>query len=108
MVERLALVTVVSTLFIYALVIISALKLRGMEEREDVHHAPTPLLWVGIIGNILLLGYVVTDDPGSLIWCAGLLALGGMLFVAELIFGRPGGHREMSDKTSGSGPTKEA
>ncbi|EAP99313.1 putative transporter [Janibacter sp. HTCC2649] len=91
-VERLALVTVVFTLFIYALVIFSALKLRGQEEREDVYHAPTVLLWVGIVGNILLLGYVVIDDPGSLIWCAGLLALGGALFVAELIFGRPG-HR---------------
>ncbi|MEO7268239.1 MAG: amino acid permease [Knoellia sp.] len=97
-VERLALVTVVFTLFIYALVIISALKLRGQEEREDVYHAPTPLLWAGIVGNVLPLGYVVIDDPGSLIWCAGLLALGGMLFAAEMVFGRPG-HRGDQDET---------
>ena len=66
------------------------------------------LLWVGILGNILLLGYVVIDDPGSLIWCAGLLALGGMLFAAELLFGRPGARREMSGEHSEPDPTKEA
>jgi amino acid transporter len=98
-VERLALVTVVFTLFIYALVIISALKLRGQEEREDVYHAPTPLLWIGIVGNMLLLAYVVIDDPGSLWWCAGLLVLGGTLFVAQQLFG----HRDRS-----AGPDRAA
>ncbi|GAB2886130.1 APC family permease [Nocardioides pacificus] len=84
-VERLALVTVVFTLFIYALVIISALKLRGTGEREDTYRAWTPLLYVGILGNVVLLVYVVKDDPASLLWCAGLLALGGALFVAQHI-----------------------
>jgi hypothetical protein len=107
-VERLALVTVVFTLFIYALVIVSALKLRGEEEREDVYHAPTVLLWVGILGNVLLLGYVVVDDPGSLIWCAGLLALGGMLFLAEQLFGRPGARSTTSGELPEPELSKEA
>ena len=46
------------------------------------------MLYIGIVGNVLLLAYVVIDDPGSLWWCAGLLVLGGMLFAAEQLFGR--------------------
>lgn len=105
-VERLALVTVVFTLFIYALVIVSALKLRGQDEREDTYRASTPLLWVGIVGNVILLAYVVADDPASLIWCAALLVLGGALFAVEYFFGRrdrpPGTDR--GDSTSASKP----
>ena len=86
-VDRLATVTVVFTLFIYALVIVSALKLRGHDEDEDTFLASTPLLWLGIVGNLVLLVYVVYDDPASLLWCAGLLALGGLLFVAEYFLG---------------------
>lgn len=94
-VARLATVTVVFTLFIYALVIISALKLRGQDESEDTYRANTALLGVGIVGNALLFGYVVYDDPASLLWCAALLALGLVLFVLELVFGsndRPEGY----------------
>ncbi len=86
-VERLSLVTVVFTLFIYALVILAALKLRGEDETDETYRAPTGLLIFGIVANAVLLVYVVVDDPGSLIWCAGLLTLGGLLFLAELQFG---------------------
>ena len=96
-VARLATVTVVFTLFIYALVIVSALKMRGHDEDEDTFLASTPLLWAGILGNAVLLVYVVVDDPASLLWCAGLLALGGLLFVAEYVLG----HR---DRTTGAEP----
>ncbi len=82
-VSTLANVTVVFLLFIYALVIVSALKLRGTEEREDTYRANTPLLWVGIAGNVILLLYVIVDDPSSLLWVAGLLALGFVLYAAE-------------------------
>jgi APA family basic amino acid/polyamine antiporter len=41
------------------------------------------------VGNLVLLVYVVVDDPFSLVWCAGLLALGGALYLAEYFFGRP-------------------
>jgi amino acid transporter len=88
-VARLATVTVVFTLFIYALVIISALKMRGHDEDDDTFLASTPLLWLGILGNLVLLVYVVVDDPASLLWCAGLLALGGLLFAAEHFLGNP-------------------
>ncbi|MQW75966.1 amino acid permease [Nocardioides sp. dk4132] len=87
-IARLATVTVVFTLFIYGLVIVSALKLRGQDEREDTFTAPRPLLLLGVLGNAVLLVYVVYDDPGSLLWCAGLLAIGVALYVVERLFGR--------------------
>ncbi len=86
-VARLATVTVVFTLFIYVLVIVSALKLRGHDESADTFRAATPLLAVGILGNLVLIVYVVVDDPTSLLWCAGLLAIGGALFLIEHVFG---------------------
>ena len=82
-VATLANVTVVFLLFIYALVIVSALKLRGTEERPDTYRANTPLLYVGIVGNVVLLAYVIIDDPSSLLWVAGLLAVGFVLYLAE-------------------------
>jgi len=82
-VSTLANVTVVFLLFIYALVIIAALKLRGQDERPDVYKANTPLLYIGIVGNVVLLVYVIVIDPLGLLWVAGLLALGFVLYVAE-------------------------
>jgi amino acid transporter len=87
-VARLATVTVIFTLFIYALVIISAIKLRGHDEDDDTFIAPTWLLLVGILGNLVLLGYVLYDDPASLYWVAALLALGLALFLLEHFFGK--------------------
>ena len=95
LVERLALVTVVFLLAIYALVIVTCLKLRGRDEDERAYRAKTPLLVLGLVGNLAILFYVIYDDPSSLIWCAGLLAVGGVLYLAEQLFGgrskpRPG------------------
>ncbi|MBJ7528413.1 MAG: APC family permease, partial [Nocardioides sp.] len=87
-VARLATVTVVFTLFIYGLVILSALRLRGHDEADDTYTAPTALLAVGIVGNLVLLAYVVWDDPTSLLWCGGLLAVGLVLYVVERLVGR--------------------
>ena len=87
LVERLALVTVVFLLFIYALVIVSCLKLRGRDEDERAFRANTPLLLLGLVGNIAILGWTVYDDPTSLLWCAGLVAVGVVLFLLEYLFG---------------------
>ena len=89
-VARLATVTVVFTLFIYGLVIVSALKLRGTDERPDTFRANTALLCVGILGNAVLLVYVVTDDPGALTWVAGLLGLGLALYLVARVTNRGG------------------
>ncbi len=86
-VARLALVTVVLTLVIYVLVILSALKLDGQDEHDESFRASRPLLWTGIAGNLLLLVYVVVDDPFALVWCAGLLAIGGALYLLEHLLG---------------------
>lgn len=97
LVNRLALVTVVFLLAIYALVIVTCLKLRGQDEDERAFRANTPLLIVGLLGNLAILYYVIDDDPASLLWCAGLLAVGGVLFLAEYLFGKrtrpPGAER---------------
>lgn len=86
--ERLVAVTVVFTLFIYGLVIVAALKLRNRDVGEGTFQASTALLVLGIIGNAVLLGYVVFTDPASLIFCAALLGVGLVLFLLEYFFGR--------------------
>jgi amino acid transporter len=90
LVNRLALVTVVFLLAIYALVIVTCLKLRGHDEDERAFRANTPLLVLGLVGNLAILYYAIYDDPTSLVWCAGLLAVGVVLYLAEKLFGRPG------------------
>ncbi|PRY70571.1 amino acid/polyamine/organocation transporter (APC superfamily) [Glaciihabitans tibetensis] len=86
-VDRLATITVVFLLFIYALVIVACLKLRGTDEGERTYHANTPLLIVGIIGNLAVLAYTLIDDPDALLWVAGLLAVGLVLYLAQKFFG---------------------
>jgi amino acid transporter len=96
LVNTLALVTVVFLLAIYALVIVTCLKLRGRDEDERTFRANTPLLIVGLLGNLAILGFSIYDDPSSLLWCAGLLAVGVVLFLIERAFGtrhRPPGTR---------------
>lgn len=99
-VTTLANVTVVFLLFIYALVIVAALKLRGKDEHGDTYRANTPLLYVGLVGNAVLLVYVIVDDPSSLLWVSGLLAIGFVLFLVERIFGR--NRRAASDALTAS------
>ncbi|HZB21060.1 MAG TPA: APC family permease [Blastococcus sp.] len=96
LVNRLALVTVVLLLAIYALVIVSCLKLRGRDEDERTFRANTPLLIVGLVGNLAILGFAIYDDPSSLIWCAALIGVGVVLFLIEYAAGsrnRPQGTR---------------
>jgi amino acid transporter len=87
LIERLSLVTVLFLLFIYALVIISCLKLRGQDEDERAFRANTPLLLLGLVGNVAIFAWSVYDDPTSLIWCAGLIAVGVVLFLIEYAAG---------------------
>lgn len=104
LVGRLATVTVVLLLAIYALVIVACLRLRGQDEHDEIFRANTPLLVLGLIGNVAILGFTVYDDPSSLVWCAGLLAIGGVLFVAERLFGSTGtGERAPDLDDAGTG-----
>lgn len=84
---QLANVTVVFTLLIYALVIVSAVKLDRHDRTEETFRAPRALLAIGVVANVLILGYVIYDDPGSLLYCAGLLGVGVVLFIAERLLG---------------------
>jgi amino acid transporter len=90
LVGRLATVTVVLLLAIYAIVIVACLKLRGQDEDHPFFRANTPLLFVGLVGNLAILYFTVDDDPYSLVWCAGLLGVGLVLFLAEYFFGNKG------------------
>lgn len=87
LVARLATVTVLFLLFIYGLVIVSALKLRGQDETEQTYRANTPLLIVGLVGNAAILAWSIYDDPASLLWCAALLGVGLLLFLVERAIG---------------------
>ncbi len=93
LVARLATVTVVFLLFIYALVIVACLKLRGQDEDEKTFRANTPLLFVGLLGNLAILAFSIYDDYTSLYWCGGLLAVGLVLYVVEQLFGSPSRRR---------------
>ncbi|MFC5929535.1 APC family permease [Cryobacterium melibiosiphilum] len=87
-VDRLATITVVFLLFIYALVIVACLKLRGKDESSDTYRANTPLLIIGILGNLTVLAYTLIDDPEALFWVAGLLAVGLVLYLVQNFFGK--------------------
>lgn len=87
-VDRLATITVVFLLFIYALVIVACLKLRGKDETADTYRANMPLLIVGIVGNLAVLTYTLIDDPDALFWVAGLLAVGLVLYLVQNFFGK--------------------
>jgi APA family basic amino acid/polyamine antiporter len=104
-VDRLATITVVFLLFSYALVIVACLKLRGTDERPDVYRANTPLLLIGFLGNIAVLIYTVIDDPDSLLWVAGLLALGLVLYLAQRFFGTKHPSPTADDRAEGTATT---
>lgn len=84
--DGLATITVVFLLFIYALVIVACLKLRGKDETADTYRANTVLI-IGIVGDLAVLAYTLIDDPAALLWVAGLLGVGLVLFLAEKFFG---------------------
>ena len=115
-VDRLATITVVFLLFIYALVIVACLKVRGRDEHPDVYRANTPILILGIIGNLVVLVYTVATDPESLFWVAGLLAVGLVLYLLEKFFGKnrlrpPGierGDPEAAEPPTGQGALSHA
>ena len=102
LVNRLALVTVVFLLVIYALVIVTCIKLRGQDEDERAFRANTPLLILGLVGNVAILGFTIYDDPTSLLWCAALIAIGVVLFLIEYFWGRGS-----SDGTASDGATDD-
>ncbi|MDO9378499.1 MAG: APC family permease [Nocardioidaceae bacterium] len=79
-VDRLATVTVVFLIAVYGMVCASALKLRAASVEHEHYTAPTVLLWIGVVGNAGLLVYTAVDDPGALVWCAGMLAVGVVLY----------------------------
>ena len=45
---------------------------------------------VGLLGNLAILVWSIQDDPSSLLWCAGLVALGVVLYAVEKLFGSRG------------------
>ncbi len=54
---------------------------------DETYRANTALLVIGLVGNIVLLGYVVYDDPASLSWSPGSSPSGVALYLVESFFG---------------------
>ncbi len=86
-VDRLATVTVLFLIVVYGVVCLSALVLRrGSGVDHEHYRAPTFLLYLGVVANVAILVYTAIDDPGSLVWCGGILAIGVvMYFVNRLV-----------------------
>jgi APA family basic amino acid/polyamine antiporter len=80
-VERLAAVTVLFLIAVYAMVCVSALKLRKDKVDHDHYRAPTFILWAGLVANIGLLVNTVIDDPGSVGYSGIMLAVGLGLYL---------------------------
>ena len=59
------------------------------DRTDETFRAPRVLLGIGVVANFLILGYVIYDDPGSLLYCAALLGVGVVLFIAERVLGLP-------------------
>jgi APA family basic amino acid/polyamine antiporter len=85
-------------------VIVACLKLRGTDETEDTYRANTPLLIVGILGNLAVLVYTLIDDPDALFWVAGLLAVGLVLYLLQNTFGK----KNIRPPGTGSGTPESA
>lgn len=79
-VDRLATVTVLFLILVYAMVCLAALKLRSSGVDHDHYTAPTVLLVLGAVANVGILIYTVVEDPGSLVWCGAILAIGVVLY----------------------------
>lgn len=79
-VDRLATVTVLFLILVYAMVCLAALKLRKSPVDHDHYTAPTVLLVLGAVANVGILIYTIVDDPGSLVWCGGILLIGVALY----------------------------
>lgn len=85
-VERLAAVTVLFLIAVYALVCVAALKLRKDTVEHDHYRSPTWILWAGLFANIGLLVNTVIDDPGAVAYSGVMIAIGlGLYFVNNAV-----------------------
>ena len=82
-VERLAAVVVLFLIAVYALVCVSALKLRKDTVDHDHYRAPTWTLYAGLVTNLGLLVNTVLDDPGAVGYAAIMVAVGLVLYVVN-------------------------
>ena len=81
-VDRLATVTVLFLIVVYGMVCLAALRLRGTPVEHDHYSAPVLILYAGVVANVAILVHTMIDDPGSIAWCAAILAIGvAMYFV---------------------------
>lgn len=85
-VDRLATVTVLFLIVVYGMVCLAALKLRSSRVDHDHYRAPTALLVLGVVANLGILVYTMVDDPGSLVWCGGIVAIGVALYFVNNAF----------------------
>jgi amino acid transporter len=88
-VDRLATVTVLFLIVVYGMVCLAALKLRGTPVEHEHYSAPLVILGAGVVANVAILVHTMIDDPGSILWCAAIVAIGvAMYFVNGLAMRR--------------------
>jgi APA family basic amino acid/polyamine antiporter len=79
-VDRLATVTVLFLIVVYAMVCLAAIKLRSARVEHDHYRAPLAILVMGVLANAGILIHTVVDDPSSVLWCAAILAVGVVMY----------------------------
>jgi amino acid transporter len=81
-VDRLATVTVLFLIVVYGMVCLSAIRLRGTAVDHEHYSAPMVILVAGVVANAAILVHTMIDDPGSIVWCGAIVAIGvAMYFV---------------------------
>lgn len=79
-VDRLAVVTVLFLIVVYGMVCACAIKLRSSPLEHEHYSAPLWILYLGVTANAAILVYTIIDDPGALVWCGAILAIGVVLY----------------------------
>jgi amino acid transporter len=79
-VDRLATVTVLFLIIVYGMVCLAAIRLRGTRVDHDHYSAPMVILYAGVVANLAILVHTMIDDPGSILWCAAIVAIGVALY----------------------------
>ncbi len=79
-VNRLAVVTTLFLIVVYGMVCLSAIRLRRTRVDHDHYSAPLVILVAGVVANAAILVHTTIDDPGSLVWCAAILAIGVVMY----------------------------
>jgi amino acid transporter len=102
-VDRLATVTVLFLIVVYGMVCLAALKLRSAPVDHQHYSAPLVVLGAGVVANVAILVYTMVDDPGSIVWCGAIVAIGVVMYFVNGLAMRRSANGATLDPTDLSG-----